>query len=281
MIIAGYYDESMERPAFAVAGYLAQYQTWLDLDWAWQGLLKAWNIKYFKASECENLLGEFAQYRKNPEDLKSQLEPHEWQTVKRAKTQFIGEIAKHADGLNGVGAGIVLPDFERLVSENHKALRYLTDNPYYIGLQLSLIAGTVAAANHNDETKNNEDHIRIKPIFDSHKDYSALAKAVFDKFITKNPRSASVLLPLDYEDDIEVPALQIADTLAYEVRKYLSDKLVNPQKEPRTAFRRLLPTIHKLYRIDYAQLSRIVEKQNPSDSIPIEPIIDRTGPAKY
>ena len=279
--MAGYYDESLEGPGFAVAGYLAQYEVWIYLDWAWQDLLKKWDIKYFKASECENLLGEFAQYRDNPKDLKSQLKQHEWEIVKRAKTQFIDAITKHSHGLNGVGAAIVLPDFRKIVSEDSKALHYLTNNPYYIGLQLSLIAGTIAAADRNDGKKYKEDHIRIKPIFDSHEDYSSVAKAVFDQFIIKNPRSARVLLPLDYENDVETSAFQIADTLAYEVRKYLADKLEKPEKEPRTAFKRLLPTIHKLYRVDYAQLRRIVEKQGTSDLIPIEPEINRPDPAGF
>jgi hypothetical protein len=125
-----------------------------------------------------------------------------------------------------------------------------------------------------EPVQNKEEHIRIKPVFDSHEEYSDLAKAVFDKFIVKNPRSAKVLLPLRYDSDVEVSALQIADTLAYEVRKYLSDKLLKPEKEPRTSFKRLLPTIHKLYRMDYEQLATIVAKQKP-DMIPIEPIVDR------
>ena len=36
VVMGAYYDESVEKPGFAVAGYAAPYDTWVHLDWAWQ-----------------------------------------------------------------------------------------------------------------------------------------------------------------------------------------------------------------------------------------------------
>src|SRR5579863_3545903 len=89
VIYGAYYDESGERPGFSVAGYSASYETWVHLDWKWQSLLKKWNLAYFKASECENLFGEFAQYRDRPTDLKSDLSPNERRRLIEIKTDFV------------------------------------------------------------------------------------------------------------------------------------------------------------------------------------------------
>src|SRR5260370_10565935 len=99
VIYGAYFDESDQRPGFAMAGYSASYLTWVHLDWAWRDLLARWKVAFFKASECENLLGEFAQYRDCPSDLKSRLKPHEFEKVKEIKTQFINAICCHRDDL--------------------------------------------------------------------------------------------------------------------------------------------------------------------------------------
>ena len=60
----------------------------------------------------------------------------------------------------------------------------------------------------------------MKPVFDSHEGYSRIVGVQFDKFAEKNPRSAQVLLLPSYDDDKLCSALQVADTLAYEARKF-------------------------------------------------------------
>lgn len=269
VIYAAYYDESDQKPGFAMGGFSASYLTWVHLDWAWRDLLARWNIRFFKASECENLLGEFAQYRDCPTDLKSRLKPHEFEKVKEIKTQFIDVICRHRDDLQGYGVAVVIEDFERIISESANARKILMDNPYYIAAQLCLVAAAMPArAANKDRAK--EDQVRVKPIFDSHREYGSIANMVFDKFPAKNPRAAEVLLPPDYEDDQEVSALQVSDCLVYEIRKLLTGKLKNPEAyEMRTAMKRLLPSIFRIYKLSYKSLKVIVDNQ-VSDSIPIK-----------
>jgi hypothetical protein len=64
--MAAYFDESSGENCFSIAGYVAGYATWIDIDWRWRDLLKKWEIKYFKASECETLVGQFLKYRTDP-----------------------------------------------------------------------------------------------------------------------------------------------------------------------------------------------------------------------
>jgi hypothetical protein len=268
VIYGAYYDESDERPGFSLAGYAAAYDTWVHLDWKWQCLLKKWNAGYFKASECENLLGEFAQYRDSPGDLKSALKPREHQKMVEIKTDFIDAICKHNDDLRGYGAAIVAADFERLIAEDVEAKRLFMEKPYYICFQLCLGAAAMRARAWNVR-HSKEERVYIKPIFDSHKEYSGLAKPLFDEFVIKNPRAAEVLLPPDYEDDKSVSALQVADTLAYEARKLLTKRIRDPENAAvRMSMQRLRPGIERIYKLDYKNLKLIVHRQSP-DKIPI------------
>jgi hypothetical protein len=267
VIYCAYYDESDLRPGFSLAGYSAAYDTWVHLDWAWKGLLNKWNLRYFKASECENLLKEFAQYRDDPKDHKSPLKPHERERQKEIKREFIDAICKHHDDLQGYGAVVVLEDFERLIAEDSRALSLFSDKPYYICFQLCLLAAAYPVRDANQHLPYN-DRIRVKPIFDTHEEYSALAKVLFDRFCEKNPKSAQVLLPPDYESDVEVSALQVADTLAYEARKLLARKIRDPHDDyMRPPLLRLLPSLYRMYRLDYDALKLTIERQR-SDAIP-------------
>jgi hypothetical protein len=268
VIYGAYFDESDEKPGFAIAGYSAALDTWWHLDLDWQKLLKRWNLKYFKASECENGLEEFAQYRDDPTDQGSPLKHHERERLKEVKTEFIDAICRQHDDLQGYGAAVVIEDFERIIAEDSVARALFMDKPYYIGAQLCLVAAAMPARDTNTNRSGN-DRIEVRSIFDSHKEYSGIAKKVFDNFAAKNPLSAEVLLPPQYADDIENSSLQVADTLAYEIRKRLTRKLKNPcDNYMRVPLMRLRPAIYRIYKLDYKNLKRIVENQSP-DSIPV------------
>lgn len=238
------------------------------MDWAWQDLLKDWNLKYFKASECENGLKEFAQYRDDPTDQRSPLKPHEREKLKEIKIRFIDAIVKHHDDLQGYGAAIVTEDFNRIIAEDDVASVIFRDKPYYLAAQLCLVAAAMPARDANARRSGN-DKIDVRPTFDSHEEYSEIAKAVFDNFGAKNPLSSQVLLPPKYDDDTTTTALQVADTLAYEIRKQLTRKIRDSSDDyMRVPLQRLLPAIYRVYKLDYDALKTIVLNQTP-DSIPV------------
>jgi hypothetical protein len=265
MLYGGYYDESEDGTSFSVAGFTAPGKTWLHLGWEWESLLEAWNLKYFKASECESGLGEFAQYRDDPKNLKSDLKPHERNKLRDAKTQFVDVICKHTDELHGVGAVTSIEDFNRITSENVTARLLYMENPYYVCLQGALITATVPMAKAN-ASRPKHDQLYFAPVFDSHEQYSEIARIAYRKFRAKNPISSTVLLPVRYEDDKTTPALQVADMLAYEVRKELTKQIKSPERDTRTPLLRLIPAIDHIFRLNYTSLKTIVDNQRP-DSI--------------
>lgn len=166
----------------------------------------------------------------------------------------------------------MIPDFDRFIAEDSGALHLIGNVPYYVCFQLTLVAAGLPVYRTN-QTRSKERQIFVKPIFDTQKEYSGMAKSLFKKFSGKNPQAASVLLPPVYENDVEYPALQAADLLACEVRKHVFNEIYDPQRPERVSMTRLWPSIHRIFRVDYEALRNIMRSQSP-DSIPIEPVIE-------
>lgn len=259
--LAAYFDESFEERCFTVAGYLANYSTWLHLDWEWRDLLAKWKIRYFKASECEYLIGEFLKYRSVPNGPTAPMTDADKNIARRAKTEFVDVVCKFKSDLCGIGTVLIQKDFDRLIGENKKALRIFGDKPYYICLQLSLAGMAKELVQDNDSFAGKH---YIKPIFDSSQEYEGRVKALYDSFKKKNPSSEAIFLPLDYESDIDTPALQVSDLLAYEVRKHLLGQHFDNRK-PRVALERIQDTIYLIHKLDYDGLMLILDKQRPED----------------
>lgn len=179
MVMYGaYFDESIEKPAFSLSGYSGATDTWLHLDWAWGDLLKKWKISSYKASECENLLNDFGQYRDSSSAAGSPLNAKEFERMTEIKIDFIDAICKHSDDLQGYGAVVVTDELEKIVSESSDASHYFKDSPYYICFQLCLVATGMPAWLTN-QTRRPSDQVYVKPTFDSHDQYSELALSLY------------------------------------------------------------------------------------------------------
>jgi len=177
----------------------------------------------------------------------------------------VDAICKHNDDLQGYGAVVVLKDFNKLITEDKAALELLSDSPYYICFQLCLLAAAMPARNANIR-RTKEERIVVKPIFDSHEEYSGMAKVIFEKFSRKNPKSAEVLLSPSYDNDGNTSPLQVANTLAYEARKLLTSIVRKPDDDyVRVPMQRSLPSIYRLYKLIYDSLKAIL---HVSRSIP-------------
>jgi Protein of unknown function (DUF3800) len=260
VIYGGYYDESTDGTSFAVAGFIAPYDSWMDVDWAWRDLLKKWKIEYFKASECVNGLEQFAQYRDDPLDQKSALKVNEWEVLQRAYTDFADVICKNKDRLIGVGATTIVKDFKRIISEDSRAHALFMDKPYYVCMQAALHA-PITKMHAENQRRNSAGKLYIKPIFDSNDEYSDIAKIAYEKFREKNARAAAILLPMTYESDVDTPALQAADMLAYEVRKFATNQGLYPEREMRLHMKRLITLIDRVWKLDYDGLRFIIAQQ--------------------
>ncbi len=69
-MIGAYLDESADEKAetvFTLAAYVSMTEEWLyKFSPEWEYKLRKYNLEYFRASECENGSGQFAQFRSHP-----------------------------------------------------------------------------------------------------------------------------------------------------------------------------------------------------------------------
>jgi hypothetical protein len=88
---AAYFDESDDNNrAYAVAGFLGHQHDCVHLDMAWkERLLNKYQIDYFKASELEWGIGQFAKFRDNPEHLDAKFSDREKTLFKAIKIESI------------------------------------------------------------------------------------------------------------------------------------------------------------------------------------------------
>jgi hypothetical protein len=265
-LIAGYFDESTDADSsgfcFTVAGFIADLESAVVLELRWRDLLTEYGLEYFKASELNAGQGQFKQFRDDPNatDWKP-FSNHEKAKFIEIKTRFTDVIVK-CRGLHGIGAIVVLPDYEEILKTDSRAKTHLP-KPYFLCQGMTLMhAGLVA--NVTNEKARRSETVYLRPIFDSHEMYSGQAKLSFDDFCEKNPVPAKYLLPMHYETEQQYLMLQAADNLAFEARKVLFNETYKPELSERISLTRIKEkgdSILQLYKFDYTALKAFIELQ--------------------
>lgn len=112
-----------------------------------------------------------------------------------------------------------------------------------------------------NERHRGRDEFVIRPIFDSHKTYSGRVKQGFDSFCQRNPICSRYLLPPHYEVDQKYVSLQVADNIAFEVRKLVLSELSN--RKERVSMTRLKEShsIGIIYKLDYGALKALADSE--------------------
>lgn len=113
--LLGYYmDDSRDaeqRKMICVAGLFQHGVNWFEVERKWEMALRKANIKYFRAVECENLRGEFEQFR----DRTRWPKPLGKQESIRIRDELI-DIAKSGH-LVGAAVTVLVKDFEEIWSK--------------------------------------------------------------------------------------------------------------------------------------------------------------------
>lgn len=273
-LAGGYFDESfdkLEDRCYTVAGYIGAQLPAVILDLRWKTLLEKYQLAYFKASEIEFGYGEFVKHRDDPKNINAPLSAREKELIVEIKTAFVDAICDE-DHLLGLSASVILRDYKLLQMQEPDLAKRLPD-PYTLCGHLVMVeAGMIV--NWSNENSPADLHALLRPVFDSHKDYSFKFINAFDIFGQKNPISARNLLPPIYEKEQTYRCLQAADCLAYEARRLVDRTVYEPEDtRVRKAMSRLAEHTRCIYVMDYDSLRYLAANQEP-DKIPIEPRID-------
>lgn len=265
---AGYYDESDDNEkAYAVAGFIGHQHDCVHFDLAWrERILNKYGIKYFKASELNSGTGEFARFRDNPKELTARFSEREKALFNQIKIETIDLIVEF-DTLVGIGAVLLLPDYHRLVGE-YASIGKMLLAPYHFCANTMMMESGFIMQKLNASSRPLQYGL-LRPVFDSHEQYSGRTKQMFDEFRRNNPITSEFLLPPIYESDQDYLMLQAADNLAYESRRLVISTDFDTHIPERKAMKRLKERVYKIYKLNYVGLKMICEAQEP-ESIPFE-----------
>ncbi len=269
-LMAAYFDESDDnKQAYGVGGFLGNQHDCVHLEWTWQrDVLDKYDLKYFKASELEYGLGEFRKLRDNPDSPNALFSKREKALFREIKTKTV-DLFLNAEFLIGFGAVVVLPDYHRLVAEL-EAAGFAIPAPYWFAAQVVYMeAGWVMK--YWNEGKPPSERAHVRPIYDSHKEYSRKAKEIFDDYRDKNPLWSKWLLSPHYESDQNYILLQVADNLVYEMRKLVIKDAFNEVRAERIAMKRLKERVWKVYKLNYEAMKTIMKR--PANVVEIKPEI--------
>ena len=268
--MAAYFDESDDsKQAYGVGGFLGNQHDCVHLEWTWRrDVLDKYDLKYFKASELEYGLGEFRKLRDNPNSPNAPFSAREKTLFREIKTKTV-DLFLSAEFLIGFGAVVVLPDYYRLVKELDAA-GFAIPAPYWFAAQVVYLeAGWIMNDWNKNELPSQKAHVR--PIYDSHTEYSRKAKEIFNDYRDKNPRWSRWLLSPHYESDQDYILLQVADNLVYEMRKLVIKDAFNEVRPERIAMQRLKERVWKVYMLNYEAMKTIM--QRPTNVVGIKPEI--------
>lgn len=271
-----YLDEShgtdLPRDVYAVAGFLGNQGDWLDAMCRWEKLLNDYHVAYFRSSDCETLVGEFAQFRDNPDDEVSPLSAREKAKRTEIKKSFVDVIANA--GVIGFGTAIYIPDllfmFER---DAECASIFGGQHPYLIcaGFTMTAAGYCITRANHEHGSK-----LILSFVLDQNDELSGQFKPFYSEIAVRQPYCMEYVGSYTFASKLQYKPLQAADLLVYETRKVLFNSIYNPTLATRKALQRLNRGVQCLYRLDRPALEVIAEQiitKRPLDAIVKEKLI--------
>lgn len=255
MVIGFYGDDSTDHPerqmqtAGAVFGWPGDV---FEAERLWNNHLEKANIRYFRASECEMLMGEF-----DPVKLGMNLSSARAfaEATRRDMVSVLEQIP-----LTAVAVGLHLKDFKRVISSNPKALYYYGSDSTIL-VYGRLIKSTIELM-HQDYPE--FVHHTIAFTFDDHTNHLQ-AEAAYLQLKRKDSYCASMMGYVGHADDKLHAPLQMADLIAHEARHKCVAMLADSPKE-RSAFK-LLSESHSIYYIgvmaENGLLSQLGEYPDP------------------
>jgi hypothetical protein len=198
-----YYDESWtQQAAFVVAGYVASAAVWSTFESRWNEALHAERLAEFKMGDCDHAREQFKGW--------SIAERH------RAQKRLISIII--SSGALGVFSGIALRPYNRLTPTIRTLLHPKTWKPYHLAFQhqIELTAMVIGQLPSNE---------KIAFVFDEQTEFQSNGLAQYRSLTQSKMPFVQRLGTVAFESSTRYPGLQAAGVLAFEVRRYLMERV--------------------------------------------------------
>jgi len=210
-----YADESYDSGIYTCGAFIGWPKDFYYLGVKWDERLQKDNLRYFRASECEGLYGQFDP--QNP--------PGYGLSQARARAESVRydliEIIK-SDVIGGISISVSRKDFEDFVSKDLKAAqRFGTDILIYTYKTLITLTVELLEQDWPEYPKP-----KAAFLLDEHSNWQK-AEEAYSSLKAENTACANRMLVIGHADDEEYPGLQMADLMAHESRLHTKAHIGN------------------------------------------------------
>jgi hypothetical protein len=233
-VFYSYFDESWDQhqeKILVFGGMIGRYEQWEKIEWRWKELLNKYKIDFYRASDAEFARGEFEKEPYRTGDDPST--PEQRALLFHVREDFFHILTKGM--VSGLAIGIPYKNFYEVLNTPEKLAKF-DNTPYYLGGHIAMLR-IMQAVKSKEEMYSKE---LVAFIFDRQKQFDKEMGHVHQRLQSKGCEFNSQVGTLTYADKRRFIALQVADTMAYECRKYLEKKIINPDAKPRVELQRLM-----------------------------------------
>lgn len=252
-LLGCYLDDSRDQDdkvLIAVAGFYGWCLDFFDVETKWQQCLRRHGLKYFHATECESLNGQFYRFRRK----KGRHSPEEWEECRAAAAKVRSELIAvlNESPLEGIGMALAFRDYRRVRRTEKGAAQILQLKPFYFCYHQLMI----------DLVRQAEPRFKghvIGFVCDQYPKQSEAERA-FSSLKQKNPSSARMIASIAHDDDKAVPPLQMADLLAHETRLAKLARMRGKDPLGRNSLYELAPSVFTFKDITEVYLREVVHE---------------------
>jgi hypothetical protein len=208
MILAVYADDSADRrreSVFTVGGFMGFPLMFDEAERKWRAYLGKSHLEYFKASEAQNLDGQF-------DSVKLMMQPRAARAFAEGVRHDLGKIIA-GEHLGGIALSLDMKAFQRVLAEQVDAEHYFGTRDCYIFMFRQFIVNCIQWVN---EDWPESASMQIAFVFDEHSRWREAEESY--ETLRKDVLIAPRLGAISHANDKHAVALQMADLCAYEAR---------------------------------------------------------------
>jgi hypothetical protein len=198
-------DDTPQQRILCAGSFIGWPETFHEVARKWIQRLDKGGIQYFRATECEGLVGEFDPARRS-------MSLNSARAFADSTRRDLVDIIGNTKGLGGICVAVILDDFQEILHTDPRAPGYFGNDPA-IYVYATLIKKSIDLLD-TDWPESKEIPIAFE--FDTHTKWKEAEEAY--RLLGTVPRFAKRLGQIGHSDDKKVAELQMADLMAHEGR---------------------------------------------------------------